>query len=76
MRKLLDLFKDLPPLWEPPKKGKYQHRLTLSHPILNFTSEKKLREVERVIKANVEYPPVMDKRKIAVSKDENGFIEL
>lgn len=73
MRNPLNYFKNLPPLWTPPTNKRYQHRLILSSPVLNFSSEKKLNEAKKAINL-ADHPPAMEKRKIELPR-EDGYME-
>lgn len=61
-------------LWYPAQSRRYQHRLILSNPVINFTSEKKLKIVVKAI-SEAEYPPEFEIRKIELPR-QDGFMEL
>lgn len=80
MRNFLKDLKNIPPLWQPKKRNKYQHEITVISQkdtavgyIMYFSSETKATSARKALEAAENAPIVLQDKKVLPGKD--GYFE-
>lgn len=80
LNKLLNHLKDRPPLWQPKKRNKYQHEITVISQkdtavgyIIYFSSETKATSARKALEAAENAPIVLQDKKVLPNRE--GYYE-